>query len=192
MVGRCMRVMLNKFGILGLIGIATLVASLSFAQQIPPKGDATLKPAELQPKSTKMMGEMKAMLQNAFDTLKEARAEKDVQKLNFVNEVLSAIKGLVKLAEGNFVELQQAIASQKLKKAEHQFVKIAIAYDKVRELDGRIRAYRGTKGGAAVDGTTDVERVTDPELLVDQSDPIADLNEIDIDLARPPQSSPFY
>lgn len=192
MVGPSMRVILNKSGLLALIGVATLIASLSFAQQVPPKGDATLKPEELQPQATKMMGEMKAMLQNAFNTLKEARAEKDVQKLNFVNEVLSAIKGLVKLAEGNFVELQEAVASQNLKKAEHQFVKISIAYDKVRELDGRIRTYRGTKGGAAVEGTTDVERVTDPDLLVDQSDPIADLNEIDIDLARPPQSSPFY
>ncbi len=66
--------------------------------------------------------------------LEEARDSKDVVKLNCVNEKLTQIKGLLRIAEQADIALQEAVAKRETSGAQHEYTKVAIANDKVRQL----------------------------------------------------------
>lgn len=116
----------------------TPVKQMSFKQQVN--------------KAEKYIEGMKQVLKSAFVILKDARERQDIQKLNGVNEALSAIKGLLRLSEQNLTMLQEAVAKNDQQTAEHEFVKISIAYNKIRELDARIKSLSRPSTGGSVDG----------------------------------------
>jgi hypothetical protein len=76
---------------------------------------------------------MKTALKGVLTRVEEARNEKDVVKLNCVNEKLTQIKGLLKVAEQSDIALHEAIAN-KDPAAESEFSKIGIARTKVDGL----------------------------------------------------------
>jgi hypothetical protein len=76
---------------------------------------------------------MKASLKQVLGRVEEARNEKDVVKLNCVNEKLTQIKALLKIAEQADIALHEAV-SNKDQAAESEFAKIGIARTKVEGL----------------------------------------------------------
>jgi len=66
--------------------------------------------------------------------LEEARATKDVVKLNCVNEKLTQVKGLLRISEQSDVALQEAVSKRDSTAAEHEYSKISIARNKVGQL----------------------------------------------------------
>ncbi len=141
-------------------------------------------------KAKKMLKEMHSILTYALQVHKEASEKQDVQKLNGVNEALSAIKGLLRLSEQSFVLLQESVAKNNARTAEHEFVKISIAYTKLKDLYGRVRSLTRPTAGGSVDGRPVIERILDPDLPTE--DPLEGLKDIQVDIQRPPSASPFF
>ena len=100
---------------------------------IAPAVKSSLSDAEKVEKSAEAIARMKAGLKQVLARVEDARNEKDVIKLNCVNEKLTQIKGLLKVAEQSDVALNEAIAS-KLPTADTEFAKVTIARGKVEGL----------------------------------------------------------
>ncbi|XXF79793.1 hypothetical protein P2318_08540 [Myxococcaceae bacterium GXIMD 01537] len=90
--------------------------------------------AEKLSRSTAALGNMREVLRQVLEKLEEARRTKDVVKLNCVNEKLTQIKGLLRISEQADVALQEAIARKETTPSEHEYTKVVIAQQKVRQL----------------------------------------------------------
>ena len=120
---------------------AVAYAPAAFAQQ-PRKSDVQLSfekasgltGPEQVAKAETLVQKMKDHLRKGFQLLEQARNEKDIVKLNAINEKLSSMKGLLKISEAAFVALQEAVARRDKETADHEYTKIAIAAQKVETL----------------------------------------------------------
>jgi ribosomal protein L9 len=123
---------LNRFVLIAaLCGLAAFPAlAQNLAGSAKPSG---LPDAEKLQKSAESLEKMKSSLKSVLTRVEEARNEKDVVKLNCVNEKLTQVKGLLKVAEQSDIALHEAI-SNKDPAAESEFAKIGIAKSKVDGL----------------------------------------------------------
>lgn len=96
-----------------------------------------------------------------------ARKEKDIIKLNCVNDKLIQIKGTLRLAEQFRDALRMAANSGDENARNHEFSKLTITYQKVVVLQQEAEACAGEE--IAYVGATRVELDVDPEIT--QSDP---------------------
>ncbi len=146
-----------------------------------------LSEAEKVRETSQRLEEMKTTLQRGFEILAEAREEKDIVRMNCVNEKLSAQKGLLKISEQAHVQLQEAVARGDQAATNHEFTKISIAHQKMRGLGieiegcaGEALRYAGeTKVTVEVSGDIGAD---DPTLAPDV-DPLLD--------DHPESASPF-
>jgi hypothetical protein len=118
-------------------------------------------------KSAENLERMKSALRNVLSRVEEARSEKDVVKLNCVNEKLTQVKGLIKVAEQADIALHEALTS-KDPAADSEFTKIGIARSKVDALKGDAEQCIGQLA-YIVDEKTTVE-VQAPQGLPSQDD----------------------
>jgi hypothetical protein len=94
-----------------------------------------LTDAEKVAKASEHVVKMKAAMKNVLQRVEDARNEKDVVKLNCVNEKLTQVKGLLKVAEQADVALNEAVA-RKDDAADTEFQKISMARAKIDQLRG--------------------------------------------------------
>jgi len=87
-------------------------------------------------RSSTAVTRMRAVLSEVLGRLEEARATKDVVKLNCVNEKLTQVKGLLRISEQSDVALQEAVGKKDTTAAEHEYSKVSIAKGKVEQLRG--------------------------------------------------------
>jgi TolA-binding protein len=112
------------------------LAAPALAQNQPgPQKASGLSDREKLERSAENLDQMKGALRAVLSRVEESRNEKDVVKLNCVNEKLTQIKGLLKVAEQSDIALHEAIAN-KDPAAETEFAKIGIARSKVDGLKG--------------------------------------------------------
>ncbi|MBI5548829.1 MAG: hypothetical protein HY901_33520 [Deltaproteobacteria bacterium] len=97
------------------------------------KAESISDPEKIQ-RSTEYLVQMRAGLKAVLGKLEEARASKDVVKLNCVNEKLTNIKGLLRISEQADIALQEAIAKKEGESSEHEYTKVVIARQKVDQL----------------------------------------------------------
>lgn len=124
--------------------------------------------------SASLLKRMKEILRRGFELLELARAEKDIVRLNCVNEKLSSMKGLLKISEQADIALQEAVARRDKETANHEFTKISIAYQKVESLGvesegcaGEALRYTGdTRVEVKVEGVPD-QPPPEPEMMDD-------------------------
>jgi hypothetical protein len=145
-----------------------------------------LTPDEQLTRATEYMARNNEVLNLGFELLAEARASQAISMLTQVNEILSAIKGLLRLSEQSFVKLRESVAQGNATQAEHEFVKIAVAYQTIQELGGRLRSARGITGPQL--GDTIVEVIG----ALDLEDPEDYLQDFPVWTGRPPSASPFF
>jgi len=119
----------NRKTLLSLIASAFLAAAPA-AAQLPQKGASDTDKLEA---SAENLARMKTSLKQVLARVEEARNEKDIVKLNCVNEKLTQIKALLKVAEQADLALHEAI-SNKDQGSESEFTKIGIARTKVEGL----------------------------------------------------------
>jgi hypothetical protein len=98
------------------------------------KGD-TAADADRPKKAADAISSMRASLRQVTTRVEDARNEKDVVKLNCVNEKLAQIKGLLKVAEQSENAFREAAAT-KDPAANGEYAKIMIAKGKVDTLGG--------------------------------------------------------
>jgi len=112
-----------------------IVSSASAAGPTPPvpaKSDA-VNDAEKPARAAEAVQAMRASLRQVTSKAEDARNEKDVVKLNCVNEKLAQMKGLLKVAEQSEAALKEAIA-RKDPVANAEFSKIGIARTRIDGL----------------------------------------------------------
>ena len=136
-------------------------------------------------KSQTHIARMKEILTKVLKHLEEARDEKDIVKLNCVNEKLTNIKGLLKISEDGDVKMQEALARRNSEESQHEFEKIAIARSKCEQLFAESEACVGEL--AVYAGDTQVEVVIEGEPPEDVSNQIPMIETI----IRPPAASPY-
>jgi ribosomal protein L9 len=113
-----------KLGNLIAVLAGSLLATSAFAQQA--KSDKLDAAAD-------NISRMKSALKQVLGRAEQARNEKDVVKLNCVNEKLTQIKALIKVAEQADIALHESVAT-KDSGGDAEYSKIAIARTKVDHL----------------------------------------------------------
>lgn len=124
--------------------IACALASASARAQVliqdlaplPKKGTAVTTgtgDAEKLEAAAEQIARMKTSLKQVLSRVEEARNEKDIVKLNCVNEKLTQIKSLFRIAEQADIALHEAVSKHD-PGAESEFAKIGIARSKVEGL----------------------------------------------------------
>jgi hypothetical protein len=132
---------------------AVVATSAAAQQQLRPKAGSSN--AEKLEAAADNIARMKASLKQVLGRAEQARNEKDVVKLNCVNEKLTQIKALIKVAEQADITLHESLATRE-SGGDAEFSKIAIARTKV---DGLRADSEGCVGQLAylVDEKTTVE-----------------------------------
>ncbi len=146
-----------------------------------------LSDSEKQEKASQYTSEMRGVLTQVLGLLKEAREDKDVIKVNCVNEKLTKIKGLIRIAEQADITLQEAIAKGERDASTHEYHKITISHQKVKILRTEAEQCIGELAFAV--GKTTVEVEVDKD-TVPEDDP-TDVALPDTPVFRPPAASPY-
>ncbi len=148
---------------------------------------AELSDSEKLDRATGYLGEMKGVLGHVLRLLKDAREEKDVIKVNCVNEKLTNIKGLIRISEQAEMTLQEALAKGEKDTATHEFHKISISHQKIKIL--RTEAEQCVGELAFAVGKTTVEVEVDKDQVPEDDPTTIELPETNI--IRPPAASPY-
>tara|TARA_R110002096_G_scaffold16898_2_gene57699 strand:+ start:30404 stop:30973 length:570 start_codon:yes stop_codon:yes gene_type:complete len=152
----------------------------------PVQKQANLTSAEMQATSEKYLKEMQDILVRVVELQNLARKQKDVIKLNCVNDKLLQVKQLLNIAEAGRTDLIEAIALQDGDSSAHQFSQISIAKEKTDGLHGEAEGCIGEE--LVFLGPTEVT-VDDPGL---PDDPTGDDDFDWDDVIEPPgYASPF-
>ena len=185
-------------GLAGLVGLLLLAASpVAVAQSLGETSAdevearfteaARLSGQDKLNEAERYLAAMSEILKRGFETLAEAREEKDLVRMNCVNEKLGSQKGLLKISEQAHIQLQDAVARGDKASANHEFTKIAIAYQKMRGLGVEVEGCAGEALRYA--GDTKLEVVVDGD--IEEEDPTADpVEEVVLDV-HPEAASPF-
>lgn len=176
--------------ILGLVCLAVAGRVAGAATAAPgavPEGtsiDAQLSQAKA------FIDKMSTMVSDGFTELEEARKSQNINRVNCVNDALTTMNGLKRLADSNFTALQECASRKDASCSEHEYVKVSIAFNKSEELAGQLKGC----GGPSVDGTIDGRPYIEKDFASDlpQINPVAGLNDLTTPLEVPPSASPFF
>lgn len=198
-------------------GLAITAGSYVLAQAAPtplptPSEDAVTKgdeeadntpPARYTEEANDALAGMRVAMQKGLDEVKKARDEKDALRLTCVNEPVTAMKGVLRVAQDANVDLQEAVASADTAQARREFRKVK---QSKRRMDDLLTEAQNCSGADSSVSTTSVEVTIDedvvaldpyygnPDFFFDPSDAIADgetgrLGEPDGPTVRPPVAS---
>ena len=140
--------------------VATLVVSAPVPAQSSGADPSSMSIEELDGAANEMVKKMEERLTLRFQLLEQSISSSDVAATAIRTEAITAIKGLVKLSEENYMTLQQKRAEKDRDGEVHEYVKISIAAAKVAELYAQVK----TASGIDVDlESTQVESTLDIE-----------------------------
>ncbi len=178
---------MTKRILLGLVGVLAVATAAAQPKGAPAKPAVSgLSDQQKLAQADDHLDRMRQVLKQVAGRLEEARTEKDIVRLNCINEKLTQIKGLLKVSEQADIALQESVARRD-EAADAEFQKIAIARAKVDQLRAESEECMGQLA-FAVDEKTTVE-VEQPKDLPDQDqtqrEPPPPV------VSRPPPASPF-
>ncbi len=168
-----------------VLGAGALAQGAPAAAPESPKTLGLSDPQKLE-KAEEAIVRMKSLLKQVLSRLEDARGERDVVKLNCVNEKLAQIKGLLKVAEQSDIALQEAVAKHE-EGADSEFAKVGIARVKVEQLRTEAEECIGQLA-FIVDEKTTVE-VEEPKGVTERD--LTDRAPPPLPLSRPPAASGF-
>ena len=172
---------------IGLSGL--LIAAAVGAQSTKKAKNVDSIPGQID-QAKAMIDKMHKMVKAGFEELQEARSASNVSRVNCVNEALTAMKGLLRLAEGNFLSMQEAASRKSASGVEHEFIKVTIAYNKTDELNGQLKGCGGPSTDGAIDGRPYIEKNVDTDLP--NVDPTEGLKDLPPQLQNTVSASPFF
>ena len=145
-----------------------------------------LTPQEQLTQAEAYIAKMRSTLDHANKLGEQARKEKDIIKLNCVNDKLTQIKGNLTLGEQTRETLQVAATRSDEGARNHEFAKLTITYQKVVVLGQEAEACIGEE--ISYVGATRVD--TDLDRDIPQDDPTV-TPPSPLPVVRPPIASPF-
>lgn len=129
---------------------------------------------------------MQVTLEGTGELLERARGqERDILKINCINENLASIKGFVNVAEQSYESLQSSAESEDEEATRHHYTLISIAGQRVTSLGEQARVCAGEELRYAEDASLEV--TIDPNI----GDPDQGFLDDDSILDRPAKVSPF-
>lgn len=130
---------------------------------------------------------MRVTLESTTELLEQAREEdRDILKINCINENLASIKGFVNVGEESYESLEDVAQNNDRDAAEHHYTLISIAGERVTALGEQARVCAGEELRYAEDAVLEV--TIDPEI----GDPDEDFMDRDDVLDRLPKKTPFH
>jgi hypothetical protein len=179
-----------------IVGVALIGTTSVFAQtgdtpakpapaEAPPQGKL-LNPGEMVAQSKEFMGRMQQVLQRVVQLQEIARKQKDIIKLNCVNDKLVQIKGNMNVAETATTSLHESIARNDEAQRQHEFTRISLTSQKVQVLGTEAENCIGED--LTYVGQTEVKVEIDP--TIPEADPTRDVKPEPV-IERPPIASPF-
>ena len=146
-----------------------------------------LSPEEMMKRANKYIDEMKKMLKRMHALQGAARKQKDIIKLNCVNDKLIQLKQLLNIADEARNDMTEAITLEKEEERYHQFGQIKLAHEKAMALRDEAEACIGEE--LVFLGPTEV----DTEAPDVGDDPTEDdpFDYTDPEIERPGYASPF-
>lgn len=109
------------------------------------------------------VGAMRTALSKGLEELKMAREKRDAVELTCVNENVTAMKGILRVAEDAVVSLQEAMSANDSERGRYEYRKIHVSKRKMDEL---LTAAINCAGADATSSNTTVTMEVDPELAV--------------------------
>jgi hypothetical protein len=172
---------------IGCFALVVTAGGGAIAQEEQATSLANLTAPQMAEAAEAQVAEMSDMLKTAFQQLEAARQEQDAAAVTCINDALTPMKGLLKLAERNKIALQDAASRNNRDAASHEAIKISIAFRKVRELEAQVRSCGGPDAEGTVDGKPEIETVIDGDLPAE--DPTTGFKDVDVLLERPVSAS---
>jgi len=115
-------------------------------------------PAQMRKEADESSAEMKGAIKKVLGLIEKARAQRDIVLLNCLNEKLSQMKALVRVADQANLNLQEFLAKDQVEGAVHERRKIALAEEKVKGLLGEAETCLGENGGGGGKTTVSVSK----------------------------------
>ncbi len=145
---------------------------------------ANLSGEEKLERSVEKIDQMKDVLAETSALVDKVRnEEKDILKLNCVNEKQAAIKGFVKVGEQSYAKLKEAVDNDDNEKENHHYTLISIAGQKTNNLGEEAKVCAGEVLRFAGDTVVDTE--IDPGIAdVNPTEAIDDMAYEDIAVAE--------
>lgn len=173
------------------VGVFCLMAAAAVAAQesTPPPPERGNVDTQLE-QGKLYIDRLHKMVSEGFSELEEARKSQNITRVNCVNEALTTMKGLMRLAESNYLAMQECGSRKDSACTEHEFVKISIAFNKSEELQGQLKGCGGPSVDGAIDGRPYIEKTVDPDLP--DIDPTDGLLELAPFIEEVPAASPFF
>lgn len=202
---------LSVFALLGALLVGSVV--LAQAATNPPDAKAEKKAedeaaddtpvAKYTEEANEAVAGMRVSLQRGLDEVKKARDEKDALRLTCVNEPVTAMKGVLRVAEDANVDLQESIATSQPAQSRREFRKIKKSKARMDNLLSEAQNCAGVDSSVSTTSVTvtvdeDVIAIDPyygtPDFFFDPSDALADgnnggLGEPDGPAVRPPPAS---
>ncbi len=174
------------------VGCMSLAGAVLVLAQESPK-PATADPASIDRKldqARAYVDRMRGMISSGFSELEEARKSSNVARVNCVSDALGTMKGLLRLAEGIFLSMQECGSRKDGACTEHEYVKISVAFNKCEDMEGQLKGCGGPSMDGAVDGKPVIEKSVDAD--IPDLNPVGGLTAVDPKLEVPPSASPFF
>src|SRR5439155_7531636 len=142
--------------------LAVLVFAASSTGVVPPAARPTpadvpaiqqISPERMRADAEAANGEMAGSLKRILSLVEKARAKRDIVLLNCLNEKLTQMKALIRVAGQANVNLQEFLAKDQVEGATHERRKIGLAREKVKSLLGEAETCleeSGAYGGKTV------------------------------------------
>jgi hypothetical protein len=156
----------------------------SAAATAPIEQRAVISPAEMTAQAKALSDENQEHARHIAQLRQQARRQKDVIKLNCINDKFLQAKALQNIVDGALANLEVAILGQDDEARYHEFTKITISSEKIRAVRGEADGCVGEE--LSYLGETKVE-VTAPDVI---DDPTAD-TPFDDPIEPPGYASPF-
>jgi hypothetical protein len=152
---------------------------------VPMEKEANLSPQEMRARAEQHIGEMQQVLTRVVELQTAARKQKDVIKLNCVNDKLLQIKQLLNIADTARTNMTEAIAQSDDPGRYHQYGQITIAKEKVLALRDEAEGCIGEELVFLGPTEVDVDAPTMPD------DPTDDPMNPDFGIEQPGYASPY-
>lgn len=104
---------------------------------------------------------MRTALAKGLEELKMARQKRDAVELTCVNENVTAMKGILRVAEDSVVALQESMSANDAERSRYEFRKIHVSKRKMDEL---LTAAINCAGADVTSSNTSVTMEVDPDL----------------------------
>ena len=111
-----------------------VVAQAEKPGPVAPAAQAPLTPREREERTTQLLARMTEQAGQVDQLVAQARSEKDIVKLNCVNEKVNEVHGLLRVSGQSAGELHEADARHEDDAADHAWAKVSIAGRKIQQL----------------------------------------------------------